>query len=386
MSAARLRATAFAGRGMQRWSRHYSRPWLTTHSNSTTAVDRDVAPRADRGAACDDRHRIRSDDRHRTTRAASVRDRIAPSRIGMAHAMPPVWGGPGCACGAPPRRARGGRTIRYINTRADLCHAAVTRETKSQSFFPADPIGVPCRRRRRPSMPPASGQSHGAHCAPWDCPRAAFRAVRCQPGGGTPSAASAMPQPSAGKLKQSCFSLLSPCAPWTPITLHNFETIHTRSLVIMPAHPIMFHVLTGMRSSRAHRMWSDFKNSSKGRGGALQDAADHRPRAACAARSFQRSAAARKSAVFTYSSMLPRRHLMVVEAFGRYSWRVSVSSCDRRLTWGAASAGAAGRTIGDSVWTRRCHYYTCVQKRLNSSHGGVSQVNRYCRVRRYRNG
>lgn len=27
----------------------------------------------------------------------------------MAHAMPPVWGGPGCACGAPPRRARGGR-------------------------------------------------------------------------------------------------------------------------------------------------------------------------------------------------------------------------------------------------------------------------------------
>ena len=123
------------------------------------------------------------------------------------------------------------------------------RETKSanSSRFFADPIGVPCRRRRRPSMPPASGQSHGAQCAPWDCPRAAFSAVRCQPrGGGTPSAASAMPQPSAGKLKQSCFSLLSPCAPWTPITLHNFETIHTRSLVIMPrAHPIMFHVLTG---------------------------------------------------------------------------------------------------------------------------------------------
>ena len=82
----------------------------------------------------------------------------------------------------------------------------------------------------------------------------------------------------------------------------------------------------------------------------------------------------RKSAAFTYSSMLPRRHLMVVEAFGRYSWRVSVSSGDQRLKGGAASVGAAGRTIGDSVWTRRWHYYTCVQKRLKSSHGGVSQV------------
>ena len=77
-----------------------------------------------------------------------------------------------------------------------------------------------------------------------------------------------MPQPSAGKLKQSCFSLLSPCAPWTPITLETFEAVHKRSLVIMPDHPIMFQVLTGMRSSRTHRMWSDFNNSSKGRGGA----------------------------------------------------------------------------------------------------------------------
>ena len=150
-------------------------------------------------------------------------------------------------------------------------------------------------------------------------PGATLEAVRSQAGGGTPSVVSALPQPSAGKLKQSCFSLLSPCAPWTPFTLDTFEAVHKRSLVIMPAHPIMFQVLTVMRLSRAHRMWSDFNNSSNGRGRALQDAADHRPRAACAARGFQRSAAARKSAAFTYSSMLPRRHLMVVEAFGRYS-------------------------------------------------------------------
>ena len=36
---------------------------------------------------------------------------------------------------------------------------------------------------------------------------------------------------------------------------------------------------------------------------------------------------------------------MVVEAFGRCSWRVSVSSGDRWLTGGAARAGAAGRCL-----------------------------------------
>ena len=86
-----------------------------------------------------------------------------------------------------------------------------------------------------------------------------------------------MPQPSAGKLKQSCFSLLSPCTPWTPITLDTFEIIHTRSLVITAAHPIMFQVLTGVCSGRAHRMWPDMNISSNERRRALQNAAVFRP-------------------------------------------------------------------------------------------------------------
>ena len=61
------------------------------------------------------------------------------------------------------------------------------------------------------------------------------------------------PPPSVGKFKQSCFNLPIPCAPFTPMVSGTCQAIETRSLVITPAHAIMFQVLTGMRSSRAHR-------------------------------------------------------------------------------------------------------------------------------------
>ena len=146
-------------------------------------------------------------------------------------------------------------------------------------------------------------------------------------------------------MKQSCFSLLSPFAPLTPIILETFKVIETRSLVIDGAHSIMFQVLTGMCSSRAHRMWSDLNRSSSERGGALQDTASHRPRVACAAQGCEGAAAASKKAAFTYSLMLPQCHMMVVAAFGRCPWLLSVRSGHQRLTVDAPSAGAAGRIV-----------------------------------------
>ena len=80
----------------------------------------------------------------------------------------------------------------------------------------------------------------------------------------------------------TCFSLTGSCSPLTPLVSDTFEAIDTRSLVITTNHSIMIQVLTGEFSSRAHRMWSDSNSSSSGRGGALQDAAAHQPRAACA--------------------------------------------------------------------------------------------------------
>ena len=64
------------------------------------------------------------------------------------------------------------------------------------------------------------------------------------------------PPPSVGKFKQSCFNSSIPCAPCTPMVSGTFQAIEAMSLIITPAHAIMFQMLTGMRSSRAHRLWS----------------------------------------------------------------------------------------------------------------------------------
>ena len=79
------------------------------------------------------------------------------------------------------------------------------------------------------------------------------------------------------ELLQLAQPVLSPCAPLIPFTSNTFEITQTRSLVIIPAHTIMLHVLTDVCSSRAHRMWSDLNVSSSECGRALQDAASHRP-------------------------------------------------------------------------------------------------------------
>jgi len=130
--------------------------------------------------------------------------------------------------------------------------------------------------------------------------------------------------PSANNSWQGWFSLPIPCAPWTPSAFSTFEVTQTRSLVISPAHDSMFQVLTGTRSGRAHRMWPDFSITSSERNRALQDAAPHRPRAVCAVRGCECTAAACKTAAFAYSFVLPRCQMVVVAAFGRCSWLVSV--------------------------------------------------------------
>ena len=45
-----------------------------------------------------------------------------------------------------------------------------------------------------------------------------------------------------------------------PLVSDTFEATHTRSLVTTLAHTIMFQVLTGVCSSRAHRLWSATQN------------------------------------------------------------------------------------------------------------------------------
>ena len=102
-----------------------------------------------------------------------------------------------------------------------------------------------------------------------------------------------------------------------PFVLDTFEATRMRSLAIIPAHTIMFQVLTGMRSSRSHRMWSGLYISSNERGRALQDAARHQPRAACAVRGCDSTAGASNAAAFTYSAVLPRCQVLVMAAFER---------------------------------------------------------------------
>ena len=85
--------------------------------------------------------------------------------------------------------------------------------------------------------------------------------------------------PSGGKFKHSSSILPNLCALWTQLVSDTFAVAHKRSFVIITAHCIMFQMLTGMRSSHAHRMWSDLNISSDERGRALLDAASHRPRA-----------------------------------------------------------------------------------------------------------
>ena len=116
----------------------------------------------------------------------------------------------------------------------------------------------------------------------------------------------------------------SPCAPWTPSAYSTFEVTQTRSLVIPPDHNSVFQVLTGTRSRRALRMWPDLNISSSERGKALQDAASHRSRGACAVRGYGCIAEASRTAAFAYSTMLPRCQMLVVAVFGRCSWLVSV--------------------------------------------------------------
>ena len=121
-----------------------------------------------------------------------------------------------------------------------------------------------------------------------------------------------------------CFRLPIPCVPWTPSAISTFDITQTRSHVITTAHASMFQVLTGTCSSHAHRMWPDLNISSSERGGALQDAAPHWPRAACSVRGDECIAAASKTAAFAYPTMLPRCQMLVVAMFGRCSWLVSV--------------------------------------------------------------
>ena len=99
-------------------------------------------------------------------------------------------------------------------------------------------------------------------------------------------------------------------------------------------------------------MWSDSNSSSSGRGGALQDAAAHQPQAACAVWRFECAVAASRLAAFTYSSMLPWCHMLVVAAFGRCWWLLRVSSGNQRLMLVVPGAGAVGGAIRDAVRTR----------------------------------
>ena len=137
--------------------------------------------------------------------------------------------------------------------------------------------------------------------------------------------------------RHTCLSLPSPCAPFIPLVSDTFEATRTRSLVIILAHTIMFQVLTGVCSSRAHRQWSIHFKSANAHGRALRDTAAHRGRAACAARRVGSSAEARKPAAFTYSTMLPRCVLLPKAVFGAV-FDVLVA-CERQLRQPAAHAG-----------------------------------------------
>ena len=155
--------------------------------------------------------------------------------------------------------------------------------------------------------------------------------------------------------RHSCSSLPSPCAPLMPMVSDTFEATHTRSLVIILAHTIMFQVLTGMCSSRAHRLWSIHFKSSNAHGRALRDTAAHRDRATCAARrvgsSEERENRPRSPtpSCCRGACCCPRRSLGL---FSTCSWLVSVNSGNQRLMLDAASAGAVGGTIGGAVRAR----------------------------------
>ena len=185
-------------------------------------------------------------------------------------------------------------------------------------------------------------------------PRAAFGAVRSQAGGGTPSSKIATPLASGGKLRHSSFSLTSLCALSTPLVLGTFEITHMRSLVITSAHSIMFQVLTGMCSSRVHRIWSGLAISSSERFGTQQKAALHRTGAVGAARDGGRSMRAMELAVRAYTlvhrgghmAMDGRLGVRVVFHVGHDSRLPACARCTERLCHGCGRLGQCADAQG----------------------------------------
>ena len=97
---------------------------------------------------------------------------------------------------------------------------------------------------------------------------------------------SGLAQTSAERIANQHSSLgwLKLCAPLIPFIFMALETTHPRSLVTTAAHSIMIHVLTDVRSRRAHRLSSFLFISSHVRNQTLLIAALHRSRPLGAAR------------------------------------------------------------------------------------------------------
>ena len=126
-----------------------------------------------------------------------------------------------------------------------------------------------------------------------------------------------------------------------------FEVTRPRSLVTTAAHFSMLHVLTGVRSQRAHRLPSFLFISSNERNWTLLNAALHRTRAVAAARDGGHSTLAMDLASRAYSLVHRGDHMVadgrlgvhVVLHAGHYSRLSACARCTLCLCHGYGGWG-----------------------------------------------
>ena len=158
----------------------------------------------------------------------------------------------------------------------------------------------------------------------------------------------AQTHPSANNSWHICLSLPSPCCPGIPIISDTIEATQRRSLAMILAHPLMYQVLTGVRSSRAHRMWSSLHLSSIERFGTQQEAALERVRAGTAAYCDRVSAEAMVLAARAGHCSRPRCSMMPMAALERLWCSMAAIVCVVRLVVGGISAAATHRAAQDA--------------------------------------
>ena len=132
-----------------------------------------------------------------------------------------------------------------------------------------------------------------------------------------------------------------------------FEVTRPRSLVTTAAHFSMLHVLTGVRSQRAHRLPSFLFISSNERNWTLLNAALHRTRAVAAARDSGRSVLAMESAARAYTLCTAVTTWVQMAGLERVSCSMPAMIRVCRLVLGVPSVCATDTAVWGAVRTRR---------------------------------